>query len=272
MSLATRCPTCNTLFKVTSGQLQLHEGKVRCGQCQAVFSGIEHLTSADTEAWQKLDLSPTQDNSGNSGNSDYSSDHNLAGGDGTGSETLFGSTSQTKPLLNFQPASPAVKLACLALLLALGIQTLWWQRTAFAEQIPELAAYINQANHTVQKLFSAPATQALRVEGSGLQALDEQNVRVDLTLTNQQNLPSHWPHLKIELLDPQGLVMASKSLTPGDYQLRDEGSASQAPLIAGQQTVEVLAYLNLSTLNKQLPESAATGFRLELYDHGPREN
>ncbi len=269
MSLATRCPNCNTLFKVTSGQLQLHEGKVRCGQCQSVFSGIEHLTSADTEAWQKLDLSPTQGNGGNSG---YSSDHNLAGGDGTGSETLFGSTSPTKPLLSFRQSSPALKLACLALLLTLGIQTLWWQRTAFAEQIPELAVYINQSTPTVQKLFSTPATQALRVEGSGLQALDEQNVRVDLTLTNQQNLPSLWPHLKIELLDPQGLVMASKSLAPGDYQLRDEGSASQAPLIAGQQTVEVLAYLNLSTLNKQLPESAATGFRLELYDHGPREN
>jgi len=266
MSLATRCPNCNTLFKVTSGQLQLHEGKVRCGQCQAVFSGIEHLTSADTEAWQKLDLSPPK------GNNTYTSDHNLAGGDGTGSENLFSSTSPAKPLLNFRQGSQGLKLACLALLLAMGIQALWWQRTALAEQIPALTAYINQATPTVQKLFSKPATQALRVEGSGLQALDEQNVRVDLTLSNPQNLPSHWPHLKIELLDPQGLVMASKSLAPSDYQLRDEGSASQAPLIAGQQTVEVLAYLNLSTLNKQLPESAATGFRLELYDHGPREN
>lgn len=266
MSLATRCPNCNTLFKVTSGQLQLHEGKVRCGQCQAIFSGIEHLTSADTEAWQKLDLSPTQNNGG------YSSDHNLAGGDGTASEDLFGSTSPTKPLLNFRQGSPAVKLVCLALLLALGIQTLWWQRTALVEQLPAFATRINQSGPGIQQLFSEQATQALRVDGSGLQALDEQNVRVDLTLTNRQSLPSQWPHLKIELLDPQGLVMASKSLAPGDYQLRNQGSASQAPLILGLQTVEVLAYLNLSTLNKQLPESAATGFRLELYDQGPREN
>jgi hypothetical protein len=29
--------------------------------------------------------------------------------------------------------------------------------------------------------------------------------------------------------------------------------------------------LNLSTLNTQLPESAATGFRLELFDQGPGE-
>lgn len=266
MSMATRCPHCNTLFKVTSAQLQLHEGQVRCGQCQSVFSGIEHLTSADTEAWQKLDFMPAQSTS------DYTSDHNLAGGDGTGSENLFSNELPPHSVLNVRQSSPALKFTCLVLFLVLGIQTLWWQRIALVEQIPALAAQINQAAPTVQKLFSTLATQALRVEGSGLQALDEQNVRVDLTLSNQQKLPTHWPHLKIELLDPQGLVMASKTLAPSDYQVRDEGSASDAAPIAGQKTVEVLAYLNLGTLNKQLPESAATGFRLELYDHGPREH
>lgn len=256
MSLATRCPNCNTLFKVTSGQLQLHEGKVRCGQCQTVFSGIEHLTSADTEAWQKLDLSPKP----------YVSDHNLTGGDGTGSEDLFANSAPTKPLLNFSQGSPVLKAFCVALLFVVGFQAAWWQRTELLQQAPTLAAKVNQAGPGIQQLFSISATQALQVEGSGLQALDEHNVRVDLTLRNQQLLPAQWPHLKVDLLDSQGLVMASKSLGPADYQLRDESEASNAPLIAGRKTVEVLAYLNLSELHTQLPESAATGFRLELYD------
>lgn len=261
MSLATRCPNCNTLFKVTSGQLQLYEGKVRCGQCQTVFSGIDHLTSADTEAWQKLDLGL---------NKPYVSDHNLTGGDGTGSEDLFASSAPTKPLFNFRHGSPALKAACAALIIVLGLQALWWQRLALLQETPALAAYINEASPALQKLFSSPATQALVVEGSGLQALDEHNMRVDLTLHNQQLLPSNWPYLKVDLLDSQGLVLASKSISPEDYQLRDESAASQAPLIAGQKTVEVLAYLNLSELNTQLPESAATGFRLALFDQGPR--
>ncbi|PZO28794.1 MAG: hypothetical protein DCE88_08380, partial [Betaproteobacteria bacterium] len=108
MSLATRCPNCNTLFKVTSGQLQMHEGKVRCGHCQTVFSGIEHLTSADTEAWQKLDLSPRQSDD------NHTSDHNLTGGDGTGSEAFFANTAPTNPLLNFTQGTPALKTACIA--------------------------------------------------------------------------------------------------------------------------------------------------------------
>lgn len=232
---------------------------MRCGQCQTVFSGIEYLTSADTEAWQKLDLSPKQ----------HTSDHNLTGGDGTGSEELFANTAPTKPLFNFSHGSPALKAACAVLLLALGLQAVWWQRTELLQKMPGLATKINDAGPGIQQLFAAPATQALVVEGSGLQALDEHNVRVDLTLRNQNKLPTQWPHLKIDLLDPQGLVLASKALAPSDYQLRDEGSASEAPLIRGQKTVEVLAYLNLSTLNTQLPESAATGFRLELFDQGP---
>lgn len=163
MSLATRCPNCNTLFKVTSGQLQMHEGKVRCGHCQTVFSGIEHLTSADTEAWQKLDLSPRQTDS------NYVSDHNLTGGDGTGSEALFADSAPNKPLLNFNVGSPSLKVACVALLLTLGIQALWWQRVSLLQQTPEIAKYINSAGPTLQGLFASSATQALRVEGSGLQ-------------------------------------------------------------------------------------------------------
>lgn len=269
MSLATRCPSCNTLFKVTSGQLQMHEGKVRCGNCQSVFSGIEHLTSPDTEAWQELDLGANQ--STNQNDNGYTSDHNLTGGDGTGSEALFANTAPTKPLLNFKQGSPALKAACIVLFLALGLQALWVQRIPLLQQAPTIAMHVNKAGPGIQSLFSYPATEALKVEGSGLQALDENNLRVDLTLHNPLALPAQWPHLKVELLDPQGLVLASKSLSPSDYQLRDNSAASLAPLIAGKKTVEVLAYLNLSKLNTQMPESAATGFRLELFDQGPSE-
>jgi predicted Zn finger-like uncharacterized protein len=265
MSLATRCPSCNTLFKVTSGQLQMHEGKVRCGHCQNIFSGIEYLTSPDTEAWQELNLGNNRSDIGNT------SDPNLTGGDGTGAEALFANTAPTKPLLSFSQGSPALKAACIVLFLALGVQALWQQRTTLLKKIPDVAMHINKAGPGIQRLFSSPATEALQVEGSGLQALDENNLRVDLTLHNPLPLPAQWPHLKVELLDPQGLVLASKLLSPSDYQLRDNSAASQAPLIAGKKTVEVLAYLNLSKLNTQMPESAATGFRLELFDQGPSE-
>ena len=43
MSLATRCPNCGTVFRVVSDQLRLSGGQVRCGICDTVFNGLEHL-------------------------------------------------------------------------------------------------------------------------------------------------------------------------------------------------------------------------------------
>lgn len=46
MSLITRCPACETLFKVVPDQLRISEGWVRCGQCDAVFDASLHLLAA----------------------------------------------------------------------------------------------------------------------------------------------------------------------------------------------------------------------------------
>ncbi|MDE2430358.1 MAG: zinc-ribbon domain-containing protein [Burkholderiales bacterium] len=48
MALATRCPHCQTIFKVANDQLKLHAGLVRCGACQQTFNGVEHLVPLDS--------------------------------------------------------------------------------------------------------------------------------------------------------------------------------------------------------------------------------
>jgi len=52
MALATTCPQCKTSFKVVPDQLKLSRGSVRCGVCQNVFSGIDHLRYVDQSALQ----------------------------------------------------------------------------------------------------------------------------------------------------------------------------------------------------------------------------
>src|SRR5215831_478914 len=41
----TRCPTCKTIFRVTSAQLAMRGGQVRCGHCRTVFDGVAALLS-----------------------------------------------------------------------------------------------------------------------------------------------------------------------------------------------------------------------------------
>ncbi|WP_322088332.1 DUF3426 domain-containing protein [Burkholderia sp. BCC1999] len=43
MLLATRCPHCETVFRLQQEQLSLHEGFVRCGHCHEVFNASESL-------------------------------------------------------------------------------------------------------------------------------------------------------------------------------------------------------------------------------------
>ena len=40
--MRTRCPECSSVFRVTSEQLRRKAGKVRCGNCQAVFNAFDN--------------------------------------------------------------------------------------------------------------------------------------------------------------------------------------------------------------------------------------
>lgn len=41
--MRTRCPDCGTIFRVTSEQLRLKAGKVRCGQCSRIFNAFDEF-------------------------------------------------------------------------------------------------------------------------------------------------------------------------------------------------------------------------------------
>jgi len=43
MSLITRCPACETMFKVVADQLKVSEGWVRCGHCDGIFDATANL-------------------------------------------------------------------------------------------------------------------------------------------------------------------------------------------------------------------------------------
>jgi predicted Zn finger-like uncharacterized protein len=65
MALATRCPHCQTTFRVAHDQLKLRAGLVRCGACKEIFNGVEHLLRPD-ETQQVLAASqPTSPASAN---------------------------------------------------------------------------------------------------------------------------------------------------------------------------------------------------------------
>lgn len=61
MTLATTCPQCKTSFKVVSDQLKLRRGMVRCGVCQHVFNGLEHLRLVENPKTKAAAASPPKE-------------------------------------------------------------------------------------------------------------------------------------------------------------------------------------------------------------------
>jgi predicted Zn finger-like uncharacterized protein len=52
MSLKTRCPACETIFKIVPDQLKVSSGWVRCGRCAEVFDAAAHAASSSgLENW-----------------------------------------------------------------------------------------------------------------------------------------------------------------------------------------------------------------------------
>jgi len=50
MSLITKCPACNTMFRVVPDQLRISGGWVRCGNCDEVFDGNAQLQPTEAPA------------------------------------------------------------------------------------------------------------------------------------------------------------------------------------------------------------------------------
>ena len=62
MSLATRCTTCGTVFRVVQDQLKVSEGWVRCGRCSEVFNALEGLFDLERDtppSWPTGMLAPS---------------------------------------------------------------------------------------------------------------------------------------------------------------------------------------------------------------------
>lgn len=57
MSMITRCPACETMFRVVPDQLRISAGWVRCGRCDEVFDASEHLL-ADTPSTDASEVAP----------------------------------------------------------------------------------------------------------------------------------------------------------------------------------------------------------------------
>jgi predicted Zn finger-like uncharacterized protein len=251
MSLATRCPICEALFRVTPDQLRARAGQVRCGRCNAVFDGLAHLAPERDHV-----APPPGAHTGDRGEAtpgefeslDFSLDSGrtpldlvtAAPEDPVAAAVLPERDAQAVPEMPSEPpeaadfladqAAPvhrpwthrwpmAIASALLALLLA--AQFAIRNRDELAARYPGLRPLLSAPCAVFGCELGLPRrADRLSIEGDEMIAADPREpsrVTLIATLRNTASFPVAYPHLDLSLQNEREQVLARRTLGPADY-------------------------------------------------------
>lgn len=95
-SLQTRCPKCETRFRVTDAQLSVAGGKVRCGNCMAVFNAVEHQVTGSTSSDRNEPAFPSTEKQDKPQDQNFTADDDLIFADNPEEDAAEGPYAGTK--------------------------------------------------------------------------------------------------------------------------------------------------------------------------------
>jgi predicted Zn finger-like uncharacterized protein len=233
--MQTRCPTCDTIYRVQPRQLAVAGGWVRCSVCNEVFHGYENRIADDRPP-------PAE------GNDDPTLPHftALPGAPAT-PKPVAQDESYPPPLAETWQAPPKPSTArrlgwTLLLLLALGAllaQAGWhWRTTLLA--LPETAHWAQELCAAVDCRLPPPRDLAqIELLSRDIRQHPARSgaLLITATLINRAAFAQPWPQLEISLSDLTGRTTALRRFTPAEYL---EPAIAAAPMPQGQPRTVVL--------------------------------
>jgi predicted Zn finger-like uncharacterized protein len=287
MSMVTRCPACDTLYRVTPQQLQAHQGQVRCGRCLTVFDGFKVLvalpeTTPASGAGPAAGTAPT--GTGATGAFEAPAfELEPIEARGAGPEpaaaavavpqaeledkdygaapeqlTLGGDAFLEQPRTRASPGTRLWAVAGLAAALALAGQAAYVFRTELATQAPGLKRYLVQVCDLLQCSVPLPQRPKLiAIEASDLQSTDPARpsvIQLTATLRNHAGYDLAYPALDLVLTNTKEHTLARRIFLPAEYLERGKDAKAGIPANA-----EITIRIDLDT-----GDLNAAGFRLDL--------
>ena len=294
--MITRCPECATAFRITSEQIQVRQGRVRCGHCGEIFDAM-----ATMESDEESDFPQRDDDRPASDEAQAASTNASEGGESSGprqEETEPASyieetaderppdpapsrpssiiPEQAAPAEDFSSATSFVEeksfdrwwtAAAVLLFLVLTVQMLFYFRGAIALVWPATKPQIQRVCARLGCEVPLPRrAELMSIETSDLQA-EPANPGVmvlSATLRNRAAFPQAYPALELTLTNDRDEPLARKVLQPADYLERgprerraEDGLASCA---GGVPSCEIQVKLLFDAASIK-----ASGYRLYLF-------
>lgn len=271
----TRCPACKTIFRVTSAQLAMREGQVRCGHCRTVFDGVgallslaPHQRSASDEpdfdeaalgpptvtlrSAHALEPPPGQERYGRGEAHEGSTGVAPESPDTVDAETAYAArfSWQEKKVRRWIPGwlyAASIPL----LVLALAIQAVSHFRDAIAAHWPMTKpALIRLCAVAGCQVRPLQEINALSIEASDLQADPAHKglLILSATIRNRAPYPLAYPYLELTLSDiqkqtQQDVVVVRRAFSPQEYV---SGAADLESGIRGNAELSIKLFIDAS--------------------------
>ncbi|SIS91231.1 DUF3426 domain-containing protein [Neptunomonas antarctica] len=269
----TRCPECHTLFNVTTGQLKVAAGLVRCGTCLHVFNAAESVTSSikktdeQKSTFEESPPPPARIATMPLTRESDKPQKQLQKKPQKQQPTLADKTPWTVPeerIARRKPANTsgssvaryASYTSTILLLALLAAQTLWFQRTQWLQIDFFRPVYqvLYALNHKV--LPSKIAPDLIHTKKFFIQPHDElaDAIRISILLENEADFAQPFPALQLIFSDLKGRITAQRTLRADDYINK---SLFHQQLMPSKQSIQI----QLDMMN---PGNRAVSYQLNL--------
>lgn len=184
MSLITRCPACQTQFRVAPDQLRISDGWVRCGQCQGIFDASLHLLAPSPQAQMPPAQSEDQGAS-------------MAVSDATFLHKNKSQVYWRQPLLR-------VTLAVLSLALLLGLtgQVIWHERDRIVAFEPGLKPWLQVFCKLLGCALSPlQGIESIVIDSASFGRMPGNSYRLNFALKNTSAIALAIPAIELTLTD-----------------------------------------------------------------------
>ncbi len=267
MDLFTRCPQCDTTFRVTTQQLQASGGQVRCGHCESIFDAFATLTAQEPQhaplgLTDAVARPPPQDQS--------MVESGAPPRPAVAPVPQKGQSQSLRPdpaasLYEWEfrmPESPQRTLLWVMLVIVLATvlaaQAAYSFRTEIRALLPQTRSYYARLCESLGCTIGLPKlSNYLHIEASDLKAVDPSHpseILLLLSVRNRAPVEMAYPAFELTLTDSQEQAIARRVFLPAEYL---PSGAPAGGLKAGTE-LPIQLYLDTGALR-------ASGYRLYLF-------
>jgi len=228
MDLFTRCPSCETTFRVTTQQLQASGGQVRCGHCQKIFDAFATLTAQEPQPAPQDPVIPPPPLDETAKNEQHLRPDFSAAPVSRKGELAPARPDPAATLYEWEfkmPESPrrVALWTILAFVMVTGLvlQAVYVFRTEMMVLLPQTRSYYALICESIGCAIGLPKlSNYLHIEASDLKVVDPSHpneIQLLLSVRNRAPVDLAYPAFELTLTNPMEQAVARRVFLPADY-------------------------------------------------------